>query len=248
MFDKSPGWGELLAAVRHCQNGEPLPEPDEQAALELATSVGLATLPGTVGCSISLQRPDGGFVTPAAAGPVARILDDVQYASDDGPCVRAARTGVFERLDPMEADRRWPELVRRAADTGVRSSLSLPLLTARAPAALNLYGAQPGVFGSERATAVAGVIARATSVLLMDVGEQPDEGLSSARVHRAIRERTLITRAQGVVMVREGVSADAAYRWLAVRSAEESSSLWDVARRVLDAAESGIESGEDVSA
>jgi len=246
MPDVPAGWGDLLAVVRRCESGEPLPEPEQQAALELATAVGLATLPGAIGCSISLQRPDAGFVTPAAAGNVAIILDDVQYTIGDGPCVRAARTGKPERLDPIATDRRWPELVRQAADNAVASSLSLPLLTARAPAALNLYGSAEGVFGSARAAAVAMLVARATSALLMDVGGRPVEGLSTARVQRAISERTLITRAEGVLMARDGISSRLAYHRLAVRSADESSWLRDVAQRVLDEAEGAA--GEDISA
>jgi hypothetical protein len=246
MPDVQSGWAELLSVVRRCESGEPLAEPEQQAALELATTVGLAALPGALGCSISLQRPDTGFVTPAAAGKVAIILDDVQYALGDGPCIRAARTGKPEKLDPIATDRRWPELVRQAADNAVASSLSLPLLTARAPAALNLYGSAQGVFESAQATAVASVVARATSALLMDVGGLPIEGLSTARIQRAISERTLITRAEGVLMARDGISSRLAYHRMAVRSADESSWLRDVAQRVLDEAEGAA--GEDISA
>ena len=67
-MDISPGWGELLATVRRRENGAAMPQADRQEALELATSLGLATLPGAVGCSISVQRPDGAFTTPAGAG------------------------------------------------------------------------------------------------------------------------------------------------------------------------------------
>ena len=203
MAEMSSGWSDLLDVVRRCERGEPLPESDRQESLQLATAVGLATLPGAVGCSITLQQPAGGFFTPAAAGDVATLLDGVQYAIDDGPCVRAARTGQPERVDEIGADPRWPDLARQAVDHGVASSLSLPLLTSRSPA---------------------------------------------ARIHRAITDRTLITCAQGVVMAQERLSAPLAYRQLAIRSATESSSLRDVAQRVL--AETAVAAGteEDVSA
>jgi hypothetical protein len=248
MAEMSSGWSDLLDVVRRCERGEPLPESDRQESLQLATAVGLATLPGAVGCSISLQQPEGGFFTPAAAGDVATILDDVQYANDDGPCVRAARTGNPQRVDEMGADPRWPDLARQAVDHGVASSLSLPLLTSRSPAALNLYGATRNAFGSARDSAVAGVIARATSALLMDVDGLPIEGLSAVRVQRAITDRTLITCAQGVVMAQERLSAPLAYRQLAIRSATESSSLRDVAQRVLAETAAAAGTEEDVSA
>jgi hypothetical protein len=256
IVDISPGWGELLTTVRRCEKGEALPRADRQAALELATSLGLATMPGAVGCSLSVQRPDGRFITPAGSGAVAMLLDDVQYRQDDGPCLRAARTGAPERLNSLADDRRWPELVQVAAENGVHSSLSLPLPAAETPSALNLYGRAEDVFATPRATELAGMIARTTAALLASEDTSLVEGLSAARVHRAIAERTLIARAQGVVMAREGLNERLAYRRLAVRSSEESSSLLDVAQRVLADEEAasradsrnGSGAAEDVSA
>ena len=245
MSEISSGWSELLAAVRRCEDGGPPSAPERQVALELAVSVGLATLPGAAGCSITRPRSGGGFVTPVAAGPVALALDEVQYTTDDGPCLRAARSGRPEQLDSLAADERWPELVRRAAELGVHSSLSLPL--AEPASALNLYGAATGAFASAGAAARANMLGRAVSILLMDADQRPDDGLSAARVHRTLTERTLIARAQGVVMARYGVTQHVAYRKLAVRSGQESRPLRDVARQVLEAAESGRD-GEDVSA
>jgi hypothetical protein len=114
----SPGWAEVLAAVRRREHGELRTAPERQPVLELAMSVGLTDLPHAVGCSVSRQEPDGRFVTPVAAGPVAQFLDDAQYAHDDGPCLRAARSGQPEWLDPLAADERWPEFVHRAPRPG----------------------------------------------------------------------------------------------------------------------------------
>jgi ANTAR domain/GAF domain len=248
MADTSQNWGELLQIVRQRESGEPLDEPGRQAALALATSLGRASLPDTVGCSISLQTPDGEFITPAAAGTIALDLDGVQYATDDGPCLSAARNQRPERVDAMADDERWPELTRAAERSGVHSSLSMPLLMAGTPAALNLYARVQGCYRSERARALAGVLARATSALLATAEAAPVEGLSVARVQRTIAERSLIAQAQGVVMARDGLSARLAYRKLAVRSGLRPSALRDVAREVLDAEEAAAGQDQDVSA
>ena len=108
MSEISSGWSELLAAVRRCEDGGPPSAPERQVALELAVSVGLATLPGAAGCSITRPRSGGGFVTPVAAGPVALALDEVQYTTDDGPCLRAARTGRPSWAFTVLSRCRWP--------------------------------------------------------------------------------------------------------------------------------------------
>jgi ANTAR domain len=248
MTDSSPGWSELLQIVRRCESGDVLGERERQSVLDLATSLGRASLPETLGCSISWQAPAGGFFTPAAAGAIALELDLVQYAVDDGPCLSAARVRRPERFDPMVDGERWPELSAAAQRRGVRSSLSMPLLTAGTPAALNLYAEVENPYRSARALALAGVLARATSALLPDAESPAVEGLSAARVQRTINERTLIAQAQGVVMARDGLSSRLAYRKLAVRSATSSSALRDVAREVLDAEEAAGGQDQDVSA
>jgi hypothetical protein len=248
MADSLPGWSELLRAVRQCESGEPLSDDDRQSVLNLATSLARTSLPETVGCSISRQTSRGDFVTPAATGAIALELDRVQYAVDDGPCVGAARLGRPQRFDPTVDGERWPELSSVARRGGVRSLLSMPLLTAGTPAALNLYARVESSYHSARALALAGVLARATSALLPDAETPVVEGLSAARVQRTIAERTLISQAQGVVMARDGLSSRLAYRKLAVRSATSSSALCDVAREVLDAEEAAAGQDQDVSA
>lgn len=260
MTDTSAGWDDLLVLVRRCEAEGPLPEPERRTALDVATSVGLANIPGLVGCSISRQDA-GVFGTPAAAGAIAMDLDRLQYAQDDGPCLRAAREGRPFRLDAMADEELWPDFRRRAIDGGVTSSLSLPLTRSRTAAALNLYGGSAGMFSAGRTWDLADLLARATSALMADaesVGGPVVEGLSALRMRRAIADRTLVVRAQGVLMAREGLTAGAAYHRLAVRSAETTSSLRDVAEEVLSVeaaatapeseAGSASSSGEDVSA
>jgi ANTAR domain/GAF domain len=246
MTDTSLGWDEILQTVRRCEHGRPLTEKERQTAVELATSIGLSTTPAMVGCSISLLLPEGHFITPAATGQVALDLDEVQYAADAGPCLSAARRQHPHHVDSMAADERWPGFSRSAVNSGVNSSLSLPLRTVATSAALNLYASEENSFSSERAQALAGVLARATSILLTDAESLPIEGLNSLRVQRTIVDRTLIARAQGVLMAREGLTARLAYRKLAVRSAGESRPLRDVAQQVLRS--DGTATDQEVSA
>ena len=74
-------------------------------------------------------------------------IDRAQYDTGRGPCVAAYRTGEILRIDDTLADDRWPEFAASAAAHGVRSTLSLPLLTGDSIlGALNLYSRTTSAF------------------------------------------------------------------------------------------------------
>jgi GAF domain-containing protein len=102
---------------------------------------------GADAAGVTLQR-EGRPSTVAFYGEVAKQLDAAQYASDDGPCLTAYRTGETVRLDSISTESdRWPAFAAQAAEHGVQSSLSLPLeVGERRLGALNLYSEQLAQF------------------------------------------------------------------------------------------------------
>src|ERR1700735_692407 len=48
---------------------------------------------GGLFCAITMQLPYGGPVTVASSDARAAQVDEMQYELDDGPCLRAMRTG-----------------------------------------------------------------------------------------------------------------------------------------------------------
>jgi hypothetical protein len=143
----------------------------------------------------------------------------------------------------MTGDDRWGELSRQAVSHGVHSSLSLPLPTA---AALNFYGAGVGAYAAARPRALASLVARTVSILLTE-GPGRLEDLGPNRIQEMMAARSLIHRAQGMMMERDGTDATTAYHRLAIRSAEESRSLADIARQVLSKSTASTDD-RDVSA
>ena len=117
---------------------------------------------GADAAGVTLQR-EGGPITPAFYGDAAQLLDAAQYASDDGPCLTAYRTGETIRLDSIATEsERWPAFAAQAAKHGVQSSLSLPLeVRERRVGALNLYSETLAPFTDE-SVALAGAFARAS--------------------------------------------------------------------------------------
>ncbi|MGH3321451.1 MAG: PP2C family protein-serine/threonine phosphatase [Streptosporangiaceae bacterium] len=138
-------------------------------ALRALRQVALLARQGVAGCvaaGISLRRDQGLVQTVTATGAAAQAVDDAQYVSGDGPCVRALTTGTPVTVGDLAADDRWPAVSRAAAAAGIRSVLSLPLaLDGRLFGALNLYATDAGVF-PEQAREAGEAFARQASVTL----------------------------------------------------------------------------------
>jgi GAF domain-containing protein len=99
--------------------------------------------------AVTFFRP-GGARTAAAGSAAARAADEEQCSFADGPVLEAVRAGDFVHLADVARDRRWPGYASAAADHGVRSVLSMPIVAAPGwSAALSLYATAPHAFTSE---------------------------------------------------------------------------------------------------
>jgi hypothetical protein len=233
-MDTPDTWNDLLQLARRCENGEEVSAEAREHALRSAMNLGCRSLPHTAACSVTQEQGGGQFVTLISSeGALATALDRVQYGAGDGPCISAARHQRVEQIHAMSQDERWAELSQQALEHSVQSSLSVPLPGAHIPrSALNFYGSVVEAYSPARAQALASLVARTVAVLLAE-GPGQFGNLSPSRVQELVSSRSLIARAQGMIMEREGADATTAYHVLATRSAEQRSTLADVARGVV---------------
>ena len=198
--------------------------------------------PSAQACGLTLARQSGG-VTVACTDELAERADERQYQVDDGPCLQAMREGVVVRVADMTTDERWGPYPALAAQVGVRSSLSIPLVVEdRSRGALNLYSTTPGSFtrrDEDVATRWAAQACGALAVALRiadgdDRAEQLLGGMDS---------RTTIGQAVGLVMAQERCSAEEAFRLLTLASQRRNVKLREVAAGVVEAFESGLPEG-----
>lgn len=182
------------------------------AALRLVAAMVSATVAGADGASVSLPR-HGQLVTVASSDETVRRMDEHQYQTGEGPCLTAAAEGDWIHIESLLNETRWPTFVPRAVEEGIASILSTPLLAADRPlGALNIYSTSVGAFGppeqelaARYATEVSGVLADAH----LDVSD----GARTEAMERALRSRSVIAQAQGVLMAREHLpEVDAAAR------------------------------------
>jgi hypothetical protein len=223
-------WADLLHAISGPRSGV-----DPGALLRKAVELGRDVAPDTVGCSVTTIEGDR-YRTPVFSDEVALDLDRAQYLAGDGPCMAAAREQRHEYFDAMTDGDRFPGFTEAAVERGVRSSISLPLTGPELPAAINIYASSRYAFDAERPRAVAGLLARCVSALMVPVDGARLVGAAPApagRIEAAQARSRLIAEAQIALMQRRSVSRTDALTLLIQGSRAEARSIFDVARDVV---------------
>jgi GAF domain-containing protein len=190
-------------------------------------------------CGLTLTR-DGSGVTVASTGPLAERADERQYEVDTGPCLESMRTGSVVRVGDMATEERWAPFPARAAQLGIRSSLSLPLVVeGRSSGALNLYATAPEVFGSEDEAVASRWAGQATGALAVAL-RIADSDSRAESLLGGLDTRATIGQAVGLLMARERCTAQQAFDLLRIASQRRNVKLRDVAAGVVAAFEEGL--------
>ncbi|AEA24582.1 ANTAR domain protein [Pseudonocardia dioxanivorans CB1190] len=181
-------------------------------------------VPGVASVSVT-RRVGARPATAVASDPLAERADRIQYEVGKGPCLHALTAGEPVRLDLTATDdRRWPGFrSRMRAETAIRSVLSHPLPDV-VPASLNVYLATPppGDDAVAAAAVAAGLVLAAAAA--RDRADQLREALDSSRT---------IGAAIGILMVRDGVTRDAAFAALREASQLRNRKLRDLAAEIV---------------
>lgn len=177
----------------------------------------------------------GSAHTVAAGSAVALAADQEQCSFEDGPVLEALRSGDFVHLADMARDRRWPGYASAAADHGVRSLLSMPIVsTAGSSAAINLYASTPHAFTSEdivKTLAYAREVARALRVVLR-VAERAE-----ASAERAVAESSMVLMdvAVSTLMADYGLGHEVALQYLGTVARHNHQGLREAAMNIVAA-------------
>jgi GAF domain-containing protein len=193
---------------------------------------------GVGGCSMAgltlLER--GGPTTAAATSDVALRVDASQYAENSGPCLDAYRRQVFNRIKSTDTDERWPAFCHVAAEAGVHSTLSFPLVVAGdGLGALNLYSDVESGFDDidERTGAV---FAAHAAVALANARSYWRNEELRRNLEIALETRGVIDQAKGILIAREGITGDIAFDVLKRASQRTNRKVHEIAQEMVDAA------------
>jgi GAF domain-containing protein len=199
-MDPTAGFATQLADAARAMHGR----ASTQETLDTVVSVATELVAGCDLVGISIVHHSG-IETPAASDESLRRIDELQFELKEGPCYDALRTHETVCSRDLAVDERWPRwgpLV--AAELGAMSIVSYRLFTTEDTlGALNLYGRKADAFD---AGDVYDGFALAAHVAVALAASQNVEHLETA-----INNRTVIGRAEGILMERFDLTATQAF-------------------------------------
>lgn len=182
------------------------------------------------GVTLLFVRPDDSMVTPAWSNREARAADIAQHETGEGPCLSAIREHETIVIDDLASEERWPKWRAEVSELGWRSMVGVRLFVAEnTMGALDLYSPRAHGF-DEQSQALAKVFASHAAVAMK-------AAISDHGLKLALEARDLIGQAKGVLMERERLSAQQAFRRLRDLSNQHNLKLRDLARDIAETGE-----------
>lgn len=195
----------------------------------LAAEFAAAETGRPVRCSVLVAR----HRQPAAlAGSrEALMLERMQDDVAEGPGLEARQTGLAVLVPDTTMDPRWRRYQRAAAQRGSRSILAVAMLEDRS-AVLTFSSTSPEAFDDDAVAACAALAFRAAKVLRLAVRLDSAKGLNRDLM-QAMRSRTVINLATGILMAQSRCSQSEAFDLLSKVSNTRNVKLRIVAEEIL---------------
>jgi GAF domain-containing protein len=203
-----------------------------ETALERVMRLVDEVLPGD-GCGVTVVEA-GRKRTAAHSDELVARADLLQYELDEGPCLSAWSQQSAFRVDDMHQETRWPRWAPAAATLGLQSSLSAPMLARGEPiGAIKVYSREPHAFGASAERALA-LFAEQAAIALANLRGYLDAKRLSLRLDEALHARDLIGTAKGILMERQHVDEETAFRLLRTASQQSNMKLRDLAAELVE--------------
>jgi hypothetical protein len=185
---------------------EALKPADFDATLTAITFASVEVLPEADYASITVRHADDSIDTVAPTDPLVLDLDNKQYELREGPCYDAAVETAHVISPNLASDQRFPKYGPYVVSRGIRAQAGLRLFDAPgSQGALNLYSHHAGAF--EDFSTLADLFAHQAAVAIGYAREIAD-------LNDAIRTRTTIGQAVGIIMERYGLNDERAFAFL----------------------------------
>jgi GAF domain-containing protein len=156
-----------------------------------------------------------------------------------GPIVEAATFGEPRRLDDVAADQRWPSFSTHLANAGYQSCLALPLATQNDDTAvLTLFSAKPAQF-ADTAYDIVLLLALHAGVMFDNASLYHESSQLVSQLRIALHTRSLVGRAQGMLMRQFNIDSEQAFDTLNRSSQNSNTKIRDLAAILVTAHDKG---------
>lgn len=220
--------------------------PSLRSTLQQLLEVAAIAAPGITALTVTAVAEDGELTAAASTDDHAKGVDEYEYAIEEGPCIAALATGEEQLVRDASTDERWPKFAERAVEEGFSSIAGIPL---RAPdrrviGALDIFShAVDGI--TDRDLAVLRRVASPAAVVLANARAYRRTTRLSEQLATTLEDRAVLNRAIGIVLGRQGGTAEAASRLLEATAEREGRSLLEVAQELVQSRPIGRSGAED---
>lgn len=186
--------------------------------------------------SLMLMR-HGKAVTVAASDAVARVVDDIERATGEGPCLDAIGSEAAQVESDLRTPNRWPAMARGVLNrTPVRGAMGFRInVDDQKVGALNLFTDTAGVFDSISADNAI-ILTAFTAVTVAAVMH----GQEASTLREGLESNREIGKAIGLIMAMHQVSGDEAFALLRKSSQDLNVKISDLAATVVDRHSRGL--------
>ena len=185
---------------------EALKPGDFDATLGAITAAAVEVLPEVEFASITVKHADESIDTVAPTDDLVLDLDGKQYELREGPCYDAAVTTAHVISPDLATDQRFPAYGPYVVSKGIRAQAGLRLFDAPASqGALNIYSHRAGAF--EDFSTLADLFSHQAAIAINYAREIAD-------LNDALRTRTTIGQAVGIIMERYELNDERAFAFL----------------------------------
>jgi transcriptional regulator with GAF, ATPase, and Fis domain len=200
-------------------------EPDLKRTVEGIVSAVTDTVPGAEAGGVSLWEGRELRTIGATSDLVTRV-NNLEHEYNEGPCLSALREHRSYRVDDMSLETRWPKFARAAHANGIHSMLGYRLFTkGRTLGSLDLYSTQPKAFDGD-SEVIGQLFAAHAAIALLGSTQQAEWQI-------ALNSRDVIGMAKGILMNRDRLNDDQAFKLLISASQHANMKLYDVAQWVV---------------
>lgn len=168
--------------------------------------VAAVDITGTTGAGILLEDVDGRLRYAVASDSLTGELEAIQLELGEGPCMLAHSTGAPVLIpDLLAATERFPGMVPRTVDKGMRAVFTMPLLRdERSIGILDLYRDEPGDMSPWQLDA-GSLLADMSSTAVLNRRSYDTSVEVTQRLQSALDSRILMEQAKGRVSYQVGV-------------------------------------------